>query len=221
MDRGGATASRGQRVGPRRGRIGGARFLVLVVALATLGLSASNGWSQDVFSAGGGSPEPGPSGGPSGSDQFSGPGVENTSVVRGSQQVLRRCKLRADYSDVICDDGFGQYGPALIASNPYHIPQPQANRLAAQHSAINNDPRVGIGNAYARARDLREYEAGPPKSAIGRQIKNITRTTQRGANRLPPPSKSSGARRIRNTTRATQRGANRLPPPSKSSGPAR
>ncbi len=214
MDHNGSAGLR-ERLGPWRGD-GDARFLALVVALA-LGLSASESWSQDVFSAGSGSAAPGPSGASSGSDQFSGAGVETTSVVRGSQQVLRRCKLKADYSGVICDDGYGEYGPALIASNPRRIPQPQADELERRERALQRDPRVQLGNAYARARGLREVEFGPQKTAIGSLPKNRTSTTGKGAKHIPLPSKGSSRGKGGNTTKRTQRGAIQIALPTRAS----
>lgn len=230
MDDNGAKASLGERAGHwcRQER---ARFLVLVVALA-LGLSASNSWSQDVFSSRG-SPAtnslPRVQNLPTEGYGF-GPGWEHTSVIRGSQWVLRWCRLLADYSGVICEDGMDDRGkkvqggfvrpkgwsgignspPVTAPPPPSAAPRTIGNRGLTPQEAqerqerwdkVNSSFEVQLFNAWAKEKDYPPYEAGPSISNMGKK----------------GGWTSHNQSKIVNSTRTTGRGAIRLAPLSRSS----
>lgn len=188
------------------------------------------GGQGDVFSARSGSVAPGPPGGPSGSDQFSAGGWQTTSVIRGSQQVLGRCKLIRNPDEVICDDGLDPDGRPIVrpkgwsgigSSSPttsFSPPRPaprtignrgltpqQAQERQKRYDAINSRYDVQVFNAWAKAKGYPPYEAGPSISNIG------------GKAGFSPHTQF----KVVKTTKTTQRGATRAALPSRSSGSRR
>lgn len=68
-------------------------------------------------------------------------------------------------------------------SDDQHAVNPDQNqRVQGRYDKINNDPRLGLGNAWAQSQGVRPYQAGPPQSNYGTGIKPFGKSYVHGSN---------------------------------------